>query len=82
LVIGLLGAGVAVAREPSVWDGMAENTALKLGTAARQLARTAGDIAGAGRIGSLTLLRADADEVVHRADTLVQMAEEPLPADP
>jgi hypothetical protein len=76
---GLL-AGGALARAPSVWDGMAETTALKLGTASRQLSRTAGEIAGAGRVGELTLLRSDTDEVLRRADALARMAKEPLPA--
>lgn len=58
---------------------MAEGAALKVGTAARQLARTAGDIAGSGRISRLSLLRADADELLRRADTLARMSREPLP---
>ncbi len=80
LLLSLL-AGSAAARTPSVWDGMAEGAALKLGVAARQLARTAHGIGADGRIGSLSLLRSDAEEVVRRADALTKMAQEPLPND-
>ena len=71
----------AWAREASVWDGMAEGAALKVGTAARQLGRTAEAIAREGRIGRLSVLRSDADELARRADALARMAREPLPDD-
>jgi hypothetical protein len=61
---------------------MAEGASLKVGTAARQLARTAGDIAKDGRISRLSLLRADADELVRRAEALARMSREPLPGPP
>lgn len=64
-----------------MWDGLAEGAALKLGTAARQLARTADEIGRAGRIGRLSLLRSDAEELVRRADALARMSLEPLPTD-
>ena len=70
-----------LARAPSAWDGLAESAALKIGTAARQLARTAGDVGGAGRIGALSAMRSDAEELVRRADALARMAQEPLPED-
>ena len=60
---------------------MAEGAALKLGTAARQLARTAEEIATDGRIGRLSVLRSDADELVRRAETLARMSAEPLPTE-
>ena len=66
----------AVAKTPSAWDGLVEGAALKVGTAARQLARTAGEISGEGRIGHLTELRSDADELVRRSDMLVKLADE------
>ncbi len=61
---------------------MAEGASLKVGTAARQLAHTAGDIAKDGRISRLTLLRADADELVRRTEALARMSREPLPGPP
>jgi cobalamin biosynthesis protein CobD/CbiB len=82
LALGAALATRASAREASVWDGMAEGAALKLGTAARQLGRTAESIAGDGRIGRLSVLRSDAEELVRRADALARMAREPLPDDP
>lgn len=54
-------------------DRLAEAQALKLGEAARRLATTAGEIAKDGRIGRLSQLRSDADDVVRRAETLVTM---------
>jgi hypothetical protein len=56
-------------------DRLAESQALKLGEAARRLARTAGDIALDGRIGRLSQLRSDADDLARRAETLAQMTE-------
>jgi hypothetical protein len=56
-------------------DTLAEAQALKLGEAARRLARTAGDIARDGRVGRLSQLRSDADDLARRADTLVRMTE-------
>lgn len=64
-----------------MWDAAAEGAALKVGTAARQLARTAAEIAVDGRIGRLSVLRSDADELVRRADALAKMAAEPLPTE-
>lgn len=61
---------------------MAEGASMKVGIAARQLGRTAGDIAKDGRIGRLSLLRADADELVRRAEALARMSREPLPGPP
>jgi hypothetical protein len=75
----LVGSTAALARAPSSWDGLAESAALKVGAAARQLAATAGTIGGAGRVGHLSVLRSDAEELVRRADTLARMAQEPLP---
>lgn len=60
---------------------MAEGAALKVGIAARQLARTADDISGGGRISRLSLLRADADELLRRAEALERMSREPLPVE-
>ncbi len=71
-------AGPVVARAPSAWDGLAESAALKVGVAARQLARTAGDIGGEGRIGRLSVLRSDAEDLVRRADALARRSLEPL----
>ncbi|MFN7144419.1 MAG: hypothetical protein ACK4YP_11625 [Myxococcota bacterium] len=79
-VIALLCASTAVlARPPSAWDGLAESAALKVGTTARQLARTAGEIARDGRVGRLSVLRSDAEELVRRTDALTRMTREPLP---
>ena len=62
----------------TAWDGLAEGSVLKLGAAATQLAETAATIAREGRVGHLSRLRADADELVRRADALVTMtADEP-----
>jgi hypothetical protein len=54
-------------------ESLAEGAALKLGTAAKELAEVAGRIAGEGRIGRLSELRSDADDVVRRADLLVTL---------
>ena len=65
-----------------MWDGIAENAALKVGTTARQLARTASDIGATGWIGGLSVLRSDAEELVRRADALARMTTVPLPEEP
>ena len=74
----LLLVGVAWAA-PSPWSGPAESAALKVGTTARQLAQSAGRVSGEGRIGRLTVLRTDADDLVKRADALARLTEAPLP---
>ena len=58
-------------------DALAEGSALKLGDAARQLAETAGRIAREGHIGHLAPLRADADNLRDRAETLLRVLDEP-----
>lgn len=60
------------AAPPSAEDAIAEGAALKVGAAARQLAETAEAIARDGKIGRLSVLRADADELARRADLLVR----------
>lgn len=62
---------------PSAWDGLAEGAALKLGVAAHVLALSADTIAREGRIGHLSELRSDADEVARRADVLATLTAEP-----
>jgi hypothetical protein len=71
-------AGTAAAAEAPITttDALAEGAALKLGEAARQLARTGGAIAAEGRITRMSALRSDADEVVQRARQLVSLAEQ------
>ncbi len=71
-------AGTAPAVETPITttDALAEGAALKLGEAARQLARTGGAIAAEGRITRMSALRSDADEVVQRARQLVSLAEQ------
>jgi hypothetical protein len=71
-------AGTAPALEAPITttDALAEGAALKLGEAARQLARTGGEIAAQGRITRMSALRSDADEVVQRARQLVSLAEQ------
>lgn len=61
------------AAEPAPEDALAEGAALKLGLAARQLADTGQRIAQDGRVGHLSALRGDADELVRRADMLVRL---------
>lgn len=82
-VIALLAASTAaVARAPSAWDGLAESASLKVGTAARQLAVTAGTIGREGRVGRLSVLRSDAEELVRRTDAFARIVQEPLPEEP
>ncbi len=61
-------------------DALAEGAALNLGEAARRLAQTADAIAADGRIGHLSALRSDADELAQRAEQLVRLTTEAVEA--
>lgn len=65
-----------------VWANRTENAAVRTREAAATLARTAREVSQSGRIGALAPLSSDVDELVRRADMLVDITGEPPPEEP